>query len=260
MMDWNRTPRALPWAKLCCTFGVNMENCLEYKMIIREDRSRLIKIINEYLHEKITPSEVANKVDPLMDSGDETVVWIAEEFWGYYDDINDNIVIASKEVWDYFQRLLLILDSDASIEIEKRRCFHFTQIPAVLFAVLTGFLYLGGSLGILLGLLFWPVAIIFDKFREHKTQKLYSFSDWKCYPFSSPANILKFHRACRWFKKKRYPKHLEKTKIGRPPSGLISFYIYLSWIVFLPFVFLFQAFPLKIENVNIINSSKLSLV
>jgi hypothetical protein len=52
---------------------------------------------------------------PAARTKDETVKHVADLLWYHYDDLEDHKVVASKAEWDFFQRLLLILKSDADL-------------------------------------------------------------------------------------------------------------------------------------------------
>jgi len=58
---------------------------------------------------------------------------IADVLWFHYDDLKDHKVIAAKAEWDYFNRLLLLLESDAELEeIKSGHKWHACQAIAVL--------------------------------------------------------------------------------------------------------------------------------
>ena len=101
----------------------------------------MVEVINRYLSEELT----AFKLDEALSgigarTKDETVKQVAELFWYHYDDVEDHKVVASKEEWDYFQRLLLILKSDAEI-VQETGIRKWTARQAVAAACLAVFGY-----------------------------------------------------------------------------------------------------------------------
>jgi hypothetical protein len=88
-------------------------------MFSRYDRDRLAEVINRYLNEEVTAFKFDEQLSEIAAATkDETVQQVASLFWYHYDDVDDHKVVASKEEWDYFQRLLLILKSDSDIIAE----------------------------------------------------------------------------------------------------------------------------------------------
>jgi hypothetical protein len=76
----------------------------------------LVEVVNRYLGEEITAFALDEALfDIRTRTKDETVKQVSRLLWYHYDDIHDHKVVASKEQWDYFQRLLLVLKSDAEI-------------------------------------------------------------------------------------------------------------------------------------------------
>ena len=54
-------------------------------------------------------------------SEDSTVQWTVMSLWFHYDDLSDHLANLSPEEWDYFHRLILILESSAFIEVVRHR-------------------------------------------------------------------------------------------------------------------------------------------
>src|SRR5450759_2567420 len=88
-------------------------------MFSRYDRDRLVEVIIRYLNEELTAFKLDEALSEIgVRTKDETVKQVVNLFWYHYDDVEDHKVVASKEEWDYFQRLLLVLKSDADIVVE----------------------------------------------------------------------------------------------------------------------------------------------
>jgi hypothetical protein len=86
-------------------------------MFSRYDREALVEVINRYLSDELTAFKLDDALsDIAARTKDETVNHVADLFWYHYDDVEDHKVVASKEQWDFFQRLLLILKKMESRE------------------------------------------------------------------------------------------------------------------------------------------------
>ena len=83
-------------------------------MIDRSARDQVISAFEAYLDDQITAFEFDERLQEI-ESGDRTVNEVIRAAWFHYDDCTDHKVHLSKPEWDYFQRLLLILASDAEL-------------------------------------------------------------------------------------------------------------------------------------------------
>jgi hypothetical protein len=54
-------------------------------------------------------------------SKDNMVEFVRKEMWLHYDDVKDHKIVATKLEWDFFNRFLLLLESDAEVEFVKTR-------------------------------------------------------------------------------------------------------------------------------------------
>ena len=88
-------------------------------MIDRTARNQVTSAFEAFLDDRITAFEFDDRLQEI-ESEDRTVNEIIRAAWFHYDDCKDHKVCLSKAEWDYFQRLLLILGSDA----------EFTSSPA----------------------------------------------------------------------------------------------------------------------------------
>src|SRR5512141_1226431 len=103
-------------------------------MLSRFDRDALAEAINRYLREEITAFALNEAVSGIgAKSKDETVKQVVAMLWYHYDDVDDHKVVATKGEWDFFQRLLLVLKSDADIVAEtgERRWTARQAVAAV---------------------------------------------------------------------------------------------------------------------------------
>jgi hypothetical protein len=86
-------------------------------MVDREAREQLASILRSYMKEEVTAFQLDERLDSFRRfPNDETVELIAADLWGCYDDLKDHKVVATKETWNYFNRVLVLLSSDAELE------------------------------------------------------------------------------------------------------------------------------------------------
>jgi hypothetical protein len=217
-------------------------------MFSRYDRDNLIEVINRYLNEELT----AFKLDEaLLEIGaktkDETVNQVVSLFWCHYDDVEDHKVVASKEEWDYFQRLLLILRSDAEIvqETGKRKWTARQAVAAVCLA-LFGLAVVKTGWGSHLFLTTLPLGIVSMLLSHWRSRdeagRLHDQT--ALLPFGSVSELLSLRRKVRSFVKARYPAHLGTRRI-RSPLGSAAMWLHFAvgWLLFSPVALAFQAMP-----------------
>src|SRR5262245_39841139 len=102
-------------------------------MIDRESRKSILAAMDDYLDGTIKTSEFVDRLDALK-TDDQTVREIRFFTWGHHDDLIDHQVKLSRQEWNFFQRLRLILQSDA--EITGERFWNWTAFHALLFSLL----------------------------------------------------------------------------------------------------------------------------
>ncbi|CAA6679442.1 MULTISPECIES: hypothetical protein [unclassified Lentimonas] len=231
-------------------------------MIDMTARQQLKACLESYLDESITAFELDDRLQAIECSEEDgSLKEVISILWFCYDDCKDHKIVACKEEWDFFQRVLLFLDSGLSIadlyEDQNKTGWHLTQ--AVAFAVLSLqiWMFLQGdhwfmvtALGALASIPIWIV-------RDRCTRGLFSAQEhkdsdrWlqKYYPFSS---ISQMKRAAKEMNvsKVAYPKHLE-DRVIRDASELKLMtlwsrgVLYCSHLVLSPLILLFECFPMK---------------
>ncbi len=214
----------------------------------RYDRDALAEVINRYLTDGLTSFKFDDALSEISArTKDETVKYVAGLLWSCYDDIEDHTVVASKEEWDFFQRLLLILKSDAEIVQETgKRIWTARQAVAlvclVVFAVVaikTGWgshLFLAtvplGGVSVLLKL--WHSSLEEAQLRQQAPLA----------PFGSVAEMRSVRRKVQGFVKSRYPSQLGSRQIRGPVSEAFNWlHFVVVWLLFSPVALLLQALP-----------------
>jgi len=217
-------------------------------MFSRYDRDSLIEVINRYLNDELTAFKLHDAISEIgAKTKDETVNQVVSLFWCHYDDVEDHKVVASKEEWDYFQRLLLILKSDAEI-IEEAGERRWTARQAVAAACLALFGVAVVKMGwgyhlLVVTIPLGVVSMLLSHWRSrHEARRLHDQT--ALMPFGSVSELLSLRRKVRNFVKARYPAHLGTRRI-RSPLGSAAMWLHFGavWLVFSPVALAFQMLP-----------------
>lgn len=129
-------------------------------IVDRKSRNALIAAINRYLDGETTAFKFDDEIFSIDSEDDPTISYVVTQLWLFYDDLKDHKVKLSKEAWDYFQRLVLILQSDAQIEVIKRRQWDYGQFVALIALLLCGYAAYWLGWGIQLLVLLIPCGIV----------------------------------------------------------------------------------------------------
>ncbi|MCC6490142.1 MAG: hypothetical protein IT364_21835 [Candidatus Hydrogenedentes bacterium] len=227
-------------------------------MIDRKARDEMADAVERYLREESTAFELDDSLTRIADgTDDDTVHDISKELWWCYDDNKEHKVVASKEEWDWFYRLILVLRSDGHIEIIKRTRWTARQFIAccslvvfALVAVISGFgipllvvtILLGG---VSMGLAYWQLCLV---------NGAYERSQRSLSPFSSVSELLRMRRKVDHFQKLKYPSKLHSRRIRNPIVDYVMIALIYGimgvplWLLCSPLALLFQAMP---ENCSV---------
>ena len=222
------------------------------KIVDRKSRDALIAAINRYLDGETTAFKFDDEIFRI-DSQDPTISHAVSQLWFFYDDCKDHKVQLSKEGWDYIQRLILLLQSDAQIEFSTRRRRDFTQLVAL--AALILFVYEAYWLGwgrqlLALAIPFGLVSIGISWWRDRKPKDKNQIA---LMPFSSVSELLPVRRSVQNFRKRKYPLGMKPFKIrSRLADFAILLQSYAVWAMFSPLLLIFQALPIKETDTRVV--------
>jgi hypothetical protein len=224
--------------------------------IDRTARSQMAGAIRAYMDEDITAFQFDDALSEASARTDDTTVrTIARELWFHYDDVIDHKVVASKEEWDYFNRLLLLLDSDAEMTVHSRWTWHPLQAVAALllaaFVVVAMRVGWGGQL-IATAVPFGPPSMLLAWLSARRRRKQRRHVDVALAPFPSVGALLSIRRVVPGFVKLRYPKDLVDRKIRSPfARTVLALPWSLVWCVFSPVGLFLQMLPDRDAEVRI---------
>ena len=218
-------------------------------MIDRDARNDLAALIRRYLDEQIKAFDLDESLDCFRDSDDSCVRFVATTMWYHYDDCNDHFIVASKPEWDYFQRLLLLLESNSTVIQERRRQWSATQLfAALLFA---GCMWLAVRFGVGSHLLvffipFGLASIALSRFRRPLVYR--GPYDDIVSPFSSIKDLRIAYDSAHHFTKRQFPRRIDSRRIRSPlMTGFWTLHYYVMWAILAPAPLLVQCAPISFD-------------
>ena len=217
-------------------------------MIDREARTQMASAVRSYMAEEITAVQLDDFLARASESTeDETIKDTRWAIWYHYDDCKDHKIVALKQQWDYFNRILLLLESDCEIEVDKRRRrWHPHQAIAAICLVAfggligqTGF----GSHLFILAIPFGLVSMSLAWWSSHGDRRRGAGQD-RTTPFPSTASLLAARRRVPGFRQCPYPHSITHREIR---GGLSEFGTrlpwYGAWLMFAPVSLFLQMLP-----------------
>lgn len=224
-------------------------------MVDREARDKMAAVIRSYMDVSITTFQFDEMLAEIVSvTEDKTVHDVRWLLWFCYDCDNHNIHDdITKEGWDYLNRILLLMESnaeDAEIIMKTWRWTHRELVSTLFLAVYVAF-------GICTN--FWsniftywacnlPVAIvlaILSRFSSRNKSQL-STSELALTPFPSRSFLLSVRRAAPGFKKMKYSGTFVSAKKGIWHQFIVVLWIFIrtgGLTLFLPLWLLFMAVP-----------------
>lgn len=224
----------------------------------RQNRDRLVDAIRRYLAETITAFEFDDEIFGISDnSADPTIEHVTRGLWFLYDDCKDHKVVLSKEAWDYCQRLILLLKSDAHVETETRKRWSITQLVAGV--AFFGFAVCAAQLGIgkhlfALAVPFGLVSIALSRLQERSRRRIPESEEIAMMPFSRVSEICAIRRQVRHFSKWKYPANLATRRIRSPAMNfalLLPFYS--TWLMLSPVALFVQMMPEREAQTRVVS-------
>jgi hypothetical protein len=180
---------------------------------------------------------------------DESVRALRRALWFHYSDVEDHKFVASKQEWDYFNRLLLLLSSDVETELVAAggRWDIYKTFSALclagfgVVALLAGFGRFFVLYWILSGLVPWVLLWV----HNHNASKTWA-AKIPIVPFPSVKSLLSVRRQVVDFVKKRYPESMSrKAKMHWYPDKMMWIVRIPLWVVCAPLYLLVMALPIR---------------
>ena len=217
---------------------------LAMAIVDRKARDFVASEVRRFLNGESTAFKFDDAINDV-ESDDPTVRDIVYRLWHHYDDFKDHTVTLSKPEWNYFQRLLLILESDRHIETQTTRKWRWTQLFA--FAALLAFSVVVLQLGVgryllAISIPFGVVSMLIAYVRQRSQEPDTSF--FALTPFATFGELWDTFRDVDGFRKQKFRNELAGTQIrSNAMNRIMMIPTWLAWLTFAPFVLLFQSLP-----------------
>ena len=214
-------------------------------MIDRAARNQAISAFEAYLDDQIAAFEFDERLQEI-ESGDRTVNKVIRAAWFHYDDCTDHKVHLSKPEWDYFQRLLLILASDA--ELSSSHSNRWSGDHLVAWLALVALMGIAIVVGRGWHLILWAVpfgivSILISLYRRRREPE-FEPREVACTPFESLSQIRWFRGQFPDFQKRKYRREVGSRRIRSEAEESFNRALsYCCWLVFSPLVLLIQGCP-----------------
>jgi hypothetical protein len=176
------------------------------------------------------------------------VDFVVSSLWYHYDDCKDHLAGLAKEEWDYFQRLILLLESDAEIDFVSQRRWSVRQIVAAI--ALAGFglcvVWVGWGWHLLaVSVAFGPISIVLSYWRRASTSQP-TRPELSLVPFSSFSELRAVRKTVNGFSRRRYPPHARIRNVHGPLATMAAWMnLFVLRSLGSPLVLLLQALPEK---------------
>ena len=215
-------------------------------IVDRNARNRIAAEVRRFLDGETSAFEFDDAIFDI-DSDDPTVNDTVQRFWYHYDDCKDHHVTLSKPEWDYFQRLLLILESDHHIITDRFRThWRLTQFIALIalvgFAICVWHFGFGRQL-LAIAIPFGVISMGIAAWRRSALPQP-DKAEMAFFPFSSFAEMRATYTSVRTFCKTQYRNELTDARIRSPFINAIMWIpTGIAWLMFSPVVLFFQMLP-----------------
>ena len=206
-------------------------------------RESLAVVLRAFLNGQIMAFDLDDQLDVFRGSDDPVIQYVISAVWFHYDDCADHLQCLDREEWNFFQRLLLLLASDWTLETKSSRIFSFQQVVAaaslalfVFFAVQLGW----GSQLLVLAVPFGAVSMLLWRTRSLLSTDSYQVASE---PFAGRCDIRQAYLSTG-FRKMRYPGLVADRQIRSPfMDRFYHLYWHVVWLLLSPVVLFVQAFP-----------------
>lgn len=183
-------------------------------MVDRKARDELAAVIESYMKDEILSCDLDESASRIkFATSDEVVKTVANSLWLHYDDIVDHHIVVSRQQWDFFYRLLLLLKSDCELTVSSRWTIKQPVAALCLAGLAIWFIYGGLNFYLVVALYIFGFAALFKMglfgWKQSEREKMEAIVA----PFPSISNLLSVRRKVSEFYKIPYPKEFGRRRI-----------------------------------------------
>lgn len=206
----------------------------------------MIAAIQSYMDEEAFSDQLDDTLAEIASgTNDATVKAVRRAVWGFYDDVVNHPIVASKEQWAYLNRILLLLRSDAEAAVARGR-FRLPHCAALL--ALVGYLCVSAWMGFSVAAMircavpfgFVSMALAGVQRRTGTTHT----SKPPTTPFPTFGSLAAVRRSVEHFEGKNYPRALANRRLRSRMSDILLWSFWIpGWLFLSPLVLIVQALP-----------------
>lgn len=222
-------------------------------MIDHKARADVRETINAFLSDRIGADAFDDQLQGVYrKTQDKTVKYAITKLWYIYSDFDDHLVRLDKRGWDAVQRWILLLSSDAEVQVRHKWVWHSSQLgAAAVVAVVCVLLLINFVAALLIGGI---VSIALAATRK-QIQSSHEATDlWNAWPFPSLAALERTLRRTPAFTKRMHRREIV-ARGKRPRFDKIKLPMFMEWplsrvgwCMISPAVLIAQSFPIRISQ------------
>lgn len=225
----------------------------------RQNRDALVDAMGRYLSGEITAFDLDDEIFRISEcSTDATIEYAALALRSLYDELPDDQVEFSQEQSDYCQRLILLLQSNAYVEVQKRRRWSMTQLVAGigLLAFLAGAAQLGwGYRLVALAVPFGLASMVLARLRRGRWSVQPESAGVALTLSSGVLELLAVRHRVTDFAKDQRPESRPGRQIRLTwANAILLVPIYAAWLILSPVVLLLQMLPITEIQTRVVAS------
>lgn len=230
-------------------------------MVDRTARAAYLAALEDYMDGRITAFAFDERLQTIVvEGGDHTMEHVREALWYCYDDVQDHRVVADRELWQWFNRIRLLLHTDIVIERDPppagialgRRHFSWRNLVALALLLLHIALVVRFGkeaypvvclpFGLFLGIL----LLVSHAQRRFRPESESDKARRHLLPFRSFAELMRARRTVPDFRPRPYPASLDTRRIRSAWVGRVMWLPGIASVLMLPGAWLlFAALPTR---------------
>ncbi|MHB1456304.1 MAG: hypothetical protein ACYC0V_05250 [Armatimonadota bacterium] len=226
-------------------------------MVDRTARDKMIAATRSFMDSEIGSfrfDEILYEIK--LSTKDETVKDVADLLWDHYDDLKDHEIVVSKKEWDLFNRLLLLLESDATLKFAESSsplCWRNFVAGASLACFLALACHSGfGTHLFAKAIAFGLISMLLSFLGSRAEASDPIATKVNVVPFASIGNLLTIRRMVPEFSRHRYPHGLKTRRLRSPIAGFMMYIpAAVLWLIFSPIVLFLQTSPEKVVTASV---------
>lgn len=217
-------------------------------MVDRQARAKTAEAIRAFLTGELTSHQFDDALEAACVANDPLLCQMRDAAWYSYDDIEDHRVALPRERWDQLCRYLLILESEADLQVFERRRWEWGARHAIatvaLVVCVAGAFQVGWNWHLFLWMAPFGVLSFLLTAWWHSQQPVLTTEESALVPFTSVQDLAQTRRLAPRFERPRFPQEVGRRQIrGDVHMGILYVQSFFARVSTAPFWLLAQAVP-----------------